>query len=82
MAKHVTVYTSNNCAYCGMVKKYLDMKGQSFEEVNVELNPEKQQEMIQMTGAMPVPVTVVRGDDNSTDITIGFNAAKLASAIG
>jgi glutaredoxin len=54
MAKNITIYTSNNCAYCGMVKKFMTMKGQSFEEVNIEDQPEKQQEMIAMTGAMTI----------------------------
>ena len=81
MAKGITVYTSNNCAYCGMVKKYLAMKGQEFEEVNIEQNPEKQQEMIEMTGVMTVPVTIIVKDDETKDVTIGFNAAKLASAL-
>ncbi len=64
-----------------MVKKFMAMKGQTYIEVNIEEFPEKQQEMIEMTGAMTVPVTIVVKDDSTKDITVGFNAAKLASAI-
>jgi glutaredoxin len=64
-----------------MVKKYLNMKGQTYQEINIEEQPEKQQEMMEMTGARTVPVTIVTNDDTSKHITIGFNAARLASAI-
>lgn len=64
-----------------MVKKFMTMKGQNYDEVNIEEQPEKQQEMIQKTGAMTVPITIVTKEDDTEDVTIGFNAAKLASAI-
>lgn len=81
MAQEITIYTSNNCAYCGMVKKYLKMKGQNFSEVNIETDPAKQQEMIELSGAMTVPVTVIKKTDGTQDVTVGFNAGKLAAAI-
>lgn len=81
MAQEITIYTSNNCAYCGMVKKYLKMKGQQFSEVNIETEPAKQQEMIALSGAMTVPVTVIKKTDGTQDVTVGFNAGKLAAAI-
>lgn len=82
MVKNITIYTSNNCAYCGMVKKYLDMKGQTYSEVNIEEQPEKQNELVEMTGRTHVPVTVVTKADGSQDFTIGYNITKLASALG
>jgi len=81
MAKKVTIYTSNDCAYCGMVKQYLQMKGHHFDEVNIEDDPSRQQEMIQMTGQARVPVTVITNDDGTQDVTIGYNVSRLASAL-
>ncbi len=81
MSKRVTVYTSNTCAYCPMVKQYLYMKGHNFEEVNIEDDPGAQQEMIQMTGQARVPVVVVTDDDGSQDVTVGYNVGRLASSL-
>lgn len=81
MAKNITVYTSNSCAYCGMVKQYLKMKGADYSEVNIEEQPDRQAEMINMSGQARVPVTVVTKDDGSQDITVGYNLSKLSSAL-
>ena len=81
MPQNVIIYTTNNCAYCGMVKKFLTMKGQAYEEVNIEENPDRQREAMEASGALTVPVTVITKKDGSKDVTVGFNAGKLASAI-
>lgn len=79
--KKITIYTSNNCAYCGMVKQYLQMKGADYSEVNIEDNPDRRQEVIEMSGASTVPVTVVTSQDGRKDVTIGYNLGKLSSAL-
>lgn len=81
MAKQITIYTTNNCAYCVMVKKYLTAKGHQYNEVNVETEPSRRQEAIELSGAMTVPVTVVTDSDNQPNVTVGYNPAKLASAL-
>jgi len=81
MVKNITVYTSNDCAYCLMVKKYLNMKGRDFKEINVEDHPEKRDEMHSMTGQNRVPVTVITKTDGTQKVTIGYNISQLASAI-
>lgn len=79
--KNITIYTSNTCAYCPMVKQYLKLKGQAYDEVNVENEPTRRDEVQQLTGQTRVPVTVVTSDDGSRDVTIGYNLGKLSSAI-
>lgn len=81
MAKKITVYTSNTCAYCVMVKKYLGNKNVSYEEVNIDNEPHRQQEALEMSGALTVPVTIVEKEDASKDVIIGFNLQQLAPAI-
>ena len=81
MPKNVTIFTTNTCAYCVMVKKYLGSKGISYEEVNLDQNPERQAEALAISGALTVPVTVVTQQDDSKDVVIGFNLAKLAPAV-
>jgi len=81
MANKITIYTSNTCAYCNMVKQYLKLKGKEYSEVNIEEEPSRREEMVAMSGQMNVPVTIVTKDDGSKDVTIGYNLGKLSSAI-
>lgn len=81
MAKTVTVYTTNTCAYCVMVKKWLASKGQQYQEVNLDERPELRQEVIGLSGRMEVPVTVISDETGGRDITVGWNPGKLAAAL-
>ena len=57
----VTVYSTNQCPYCVLLKNFLTEQEVPFEEVNVEANPEIVQQLIQKTGRMGVPQTEVNG---------------------
>jgi len=81
MVKNITIFTTNTCAYCAMVKKWLDAKGHNYEVVNLDTNPERQAEALALSGALTVPVTVVTKQDDSKEVVIGFNLAKLAPAL-
>lgn len=81
MPKNVTIFTTNTCGYCGMVKKYLSAKGVTYDEVNLDTNPERQAEAMALSGVTTVPVTVVTQQDDSRDVVVGFNLAKLAPAV-
>ena len=81
MAKDITIFTTNTCSYCVMVKKYLTTKGHTYQEVNLDTNPERQKEAFELSGALTVPVTVVTKDDNSREVIVGYNLAKLAPAV-
>lgn len=82
MVKKITVYTTNTCAYCVMVKKFLTAKGQQYEEVNLDHEPSRQQEALELSGALTVPVTVVTRADDSQEVVVGYNLSKLAPALG
>ncbi len=81
MVKNITIFTTDTCAYCGMVKKWLDSKGHSYEIVNLDKNPERQAEALALSGALTVPVTVVTKHDDTRQVVVGFNLAKLAPAL-
>lgn len=81
MAKDITIYTTNTCSYCSMVKRYLDMKGQKYNVVNLEEQPERQAEALAMSGALTVPITVVTNQDDTQDVIVGYNLSRLAPAI-
>jgi glutaredoxin 3 len=81
MVKNITIFTTNTCAYCVMVKKWLQAKGFNYEEVNLDTDPHRQAEAYQMSGQLAVPVTVVTKQDDSKEIVVGYNLAKLAPAV-
>ena len=81
MPKNITIFTTNTCAYCVMVKKWLGAKGLAYEEVNVEQQPERQKEAVEVSGQFAVPVTVVTKQDDSREVIVGYNLAKLAPAV-
>jgi len=81
MVKSITIFTTNTCAYCAMVKKWLDNKGLGYEILNLDEKPERQAEALALSGALTVPVTVVTKHDDSKEVVVGFNLAKLAPAV-
>ena len=81
MPKNITIFTTNTCAYCGMVKKWLSAKGMSYEEVNLDTHPERQKEAFEMSGQLTVPITIVTKNDDSREVVVGYNLQKLAPAV-
>lgn len=81
MAKNITIFTTNTCAYCVMVKRWLSAKGHNYEEVNLEQHPHRQAEALAVSGQLAVPVTVVTKEDDSREVVVGYNLAKLAPAV-
>ncbi|MFZ1684541.1 MAG: glutaredoxin family protein [Candidatus Zixiibacteriota bacterium] len=79
--KKITVFTTNTCAYCAMVKKYLDGKGVKYDIVNLDEQPEKQAEVYAKSGALTVPVTLVENEDSTEHVVVGFNLPRLASLV-
>lgn len=81
MVKNITIFTTNTCAYCVMVKRFLDAKNHNYDIVNLDEQPERQAEALALSGALTVPVTVVTKHDDSREVVVGYNLAKLAPAL-
>jgi glutaredoxin len=64
-----------------MVKRFLGSKGLSYEEVNLDQNPDRQKEAFDISGALTVPVTVVTKTDDTKEVVVGYNLSKLAPAV-
>ena len=54
MAK-IEIYTKATCPYCHRAKALLSATGVSFEELPIDGNAEKREEMIQRSGRTTVP---------------------------
>lgn len=82
MAKDVTIYTSNTCAYCHALKDFLNKKSVSYNEINIDEKPDMRQELVEMSGQMAVPVTIITKEDGGKEMAVGFDAPKLSAALG
>jgi glutaredoxin 3 len=72
----VIVYTSPTCPYCTMVKEFLSQRSISFEERDVSRDSSYAQELVNSTGQMGVPVTIIHGQ-----IVVGFDRGRLEQLI-
>jgi glutaredoxin 3 len=54
MAK-VIVYTKQNCPYCVLVKNLLAARQVPFEEIRIDLDEKKRDEMIRLSNKRTVP---------------------------
>lgn len=64
-----------------MVKRWLEAKGFGYVLVNLDENPERQEEALRLSGALTVPVTVVTKHDDTQQVVVGYNLAQLAPAL-
>jgi alkyl hydroperoxide reductase subunit F len=73
----VRVYSTRGCQYCRMVKAFLDKHGIAYRDIDVGTDPEKAEEMVNLSGQFAVPVTVV--DD---EVIVGYDAKRLNELFG
>ena len=76
MAKKVIIYSTKTCGYCRAEKAYLDAKGIEYEEIDVGADQEKAREMIEKSGQMGVPVTVI-GEGEEEELIVGFDKERM-----
>lgn len=53
--KRVRVYSTRFCPYCQMARGLLQRKGVPFEEIAVDQDPARREEMMRMSGRRTVP---------------------------
>ena len=51
----IKMYTKENCSYCIRAKQLLDAKKLDYQEIRVDLDPEKFEEMQRLSGRRTVP---------------------------
>lgn len=81
MAK-VVMYTTTTCPFCKMQKDYLNSKSVAYSEILVDENPEEAQKMIEISGQMGVPFTVIHKDDGTSVNILGFDRPRIDEALG
>mgnify|MGYP001071998721 FL=1 len=52
----IEIYTSSTCGYCFAAKRLLNQKDVTFQEINIQMDPERRAEMIaRAAGQRSVP---------------------------
>lgn len=82
MSKHITIYTRTTCAYCVQVKRLLDLKGKSYEVINIDEDSAAEAAIIAKSGARTVPVVTVTDESGDEQVaSIGWNPGALMAAV-
>jgi thioredoxin reductase (NADPH) len=80
----IVMYTKSWCPYCDRAKSLLSQKGQTWQEIDVEAQPEKRDEMISRAGRTTVPQIFI-GDvhvGGFDDLAALERAGKLDALLG
>ncbi|WP_312469512.1 glutaredoxin family protein [Neobacillus sp.] len=57
----ITVYTTNTCPYCTMLKNFLNTQNLAYKEVNVQMDQTAANKLVETTGQLGVPQTEING---------------------
>jgi len=73
----ITIYSTTWCGFCKMAKEYLDQKGFSYVDKNIEADADAYRELEQKMG--PVRGTPVLDIDGQ--MILGFDRPKIDAAL-
>ncbi len=82
MSTKVEVFTTGRCPYCGWAKRLLDKKGVAYEEIRIDLDEAKREELAKRTDHSSVPQifigdTHVGGYDKMVELDHAGDLDKL-----
>ena len=58
----VSLYTASWCRDCREIKRYLEIHGIGFHEIDIDTNPSAANEILQRTGKRAIPQLVLDGE--------------------
>lgn len=72
----IKIYSTSWCPACIKAKKFFDMKGWEYTEINVADAHEDREEVMKVSGQRTVPVIDIDGE-----IIVGFDKNAIESAM-
>ena len=81
--KHITVYTTEPCAYCRQAKALLAKRGLAYDEINLAMDTDGRSELALRTGMMTFPQVII-GDElvgGFTELAAADRSGRLAELI-
>ena len=84
MNKKIEIYSTPTCHFCHMEKDYLTSHNIAFTDYDVSSNLEKRKYIVELTGQMGVPVTVITDPENPEhpDVLVGFSQSLFEQKLG
>ncbi|MEI8224135.1 MAG: glutaredoxin domain-containing protein [bacterium] len=85
MNKKIDIYSTPSCHFCHMEKGYLTSHNIAFTDHDVASDMEKRKYIVELTGQMGVPVTVITDldhPDQHPDVLVGFSQALFEQKLG
>lgn len=71
----IKIYSTSWCPSCIKAKRFFDMKGWEYKEINVADKHEDREEVFKVSGQRSVPVIDIDGE-----IIVGFDKNKIELA--
>ncbi len=71
----IKIYSTSWCPSCIKAKRFFDMKGWDYKEINVADKHEDREEVFKVSGQRTVPVIDIDGE-----IIVGFDKNKIELA--
>jgi glutaredoxin 3 len=81
--KHITVYTTEPCAYCRQAKALLAKRGLAYDEINLAMDADGRSELALRTGMMTFPQVII-GDElvgGFTELAAADRSGRLAQLL-
>ena len=73
----ITLYTTSSCPFCILEKEYLKSKNIHYEEILVDHDMEQAKKMIEISGQMGVPFTVIEKEKGEKVSILGFDRPRI-----
>jgi len=64
----VIIYTKPDCPYCAAAKQDLEARGDAYEEIDITVTPDAEDDIAKLTGGPVIVPVVVDG----ADVRFGF----------
>jgi glutaredoxin-like YruB-family protein len=75
--KKVEIYSTPACQYCDMAKSFFTNNDVQYVEYDVAADVERRKEMVEKSGQIGVPVTVI-----NEEVIVGFDEAAFKEKLG
>ncbi len=75
-AHNVVIYSTPTCHFCKLSKDFFQENGIEFTEYNAAADPQRRQEVVDLTGALAVPVIVIDGE-----VIQGFDKERISKLL-
>lgn len=72
----ITIYSADWCGFCHAAKQYLDRKGITYTEKNVDEDRDAAVESVEKSGQRGIPVIDINGE-----IIVGFDRPRIDAAL-